>query len=86
MQGLNCPMACGLLLPQPGIEPMSPATGRQTPNQWITREVPMKFIEKLFFPSILARVCSVFVNKYPNNFTYFCKSVMKTTAPVINLV
>ena len=23
--GLGCPVACGILLPQPGIEPMSPA-------------------------------------------------------------
>ena len=22
---LNCPVACGILLPEPGIEPMSPA-------------------------------------------------------------
>ena len=24
-QGLSCPMACGILVPQPGIEPLSPA-------------------------------------------------------------
>ena len=24
-RGLSCPMACGILVPQPGIEPMSPA-------------------------------------------------------------
>ena len=24
-QGLSCPMACGIYVPQPGIEPMSPA-------------------------------------------------------------
>ena len=23
--GLSCPMACGILVPQPGIEPVSPA-------------------------------------------------------------
>ena len=25
VRGLSCPMACGILVPQPGIEPMSPA-------------------------------------------------------------
>ena len=30
--------ACGILVPQPGIEPMSP-TLRQTLNHWTTREV-----------------------------------------------
>ena len=44
-----------------------PCNRRQIPNQWITREVPMKFIEKLFFPSFLDQVCSLFVNKYPDN-------------------
>ena len=30
----------GILIPQPGIEPVSPAV-EQSPNHWITREVPM---------------------------------------------
>ena len=25
VRGLSCPMACGILVPQPGIEPMPPA-------------------------------------------------------------
>ena len=33
--------ACGILVPQPGIEPMSPAMEAQSLNYWITREVPL---------------------------------------------
>ena len=39
--GLSCPVACGILVPQPGIEPASPALiGRWILNHWTTREVP----------------------------------------------
>ena len=33
-------MACGTLVPLPGIEPMPPALGAGSLNQWITRKVP----------------------------------------------
>ena len=36
---LGC-KACGILVPQPEIEPVPPAVEEQTPNYWITREVP----------------------------------------------
>ena len=32
--------ACGILVPLPGIEPMSPDTRRWILNHWATREVP----------------------------------------------
>ena len=32
--------ACGILVPQPGIKPMSPAMEAQSLNHWTTREVP----------------------------------------------
>ena len=32
-------LACRILVPQPGIKPMSPAVITQSLNQWITREV-----------------------------------------------
>ena len=35
---LHC-MACGILVPQPGIEPVAPALGAQSLNHWATREV-----------------------------------------------
>ena len=33
-------MACGILVPQPGMELVSPALGSQSLNHWTTREVP----------------------------------------------
>ena len=35
---LHC-MASGILIPQPGIEPVSPAVEVQSVNHWTTREV-----------------------------------------------
>ena len=35
----NCCMACGSLVPQPGSEPMSPASEMQNHSHWTTREV-----------------------------------------------
>jgi len=33
------PVACGILVPCPGIEPMPPALDAQNLNHWIAREV-----------------------------------------------
>ena len=33
-------MACGILVPQPGIEPTPPAVEAQSRNHWTAREVP----------------------------------------------
>ena len=33
-------MACGILVPQPGMESLPPAVETQSPNYWIPREVP----------------------------------------------
>ena len=38
--------ACGLLVPQPGIEPMLPPLGAQSLNHWTTRKVPKRYILK----------------------------------------
>ena len=32
--------ACGMLVPQPGVEPAPPAVEAQSLNHWTTREVP----------------------------------------------
>ena len=32
--------ACGILVPQPGTEPITPAVEAKSPNYWTTREVP----------------------------------------------
>ena len=34
-------VACGILVPRPGIKPMSPALEAQSLNHWTTREVPV---------------------------------------------
>ena len=31
---------CGILIPQPGIKPVSPALEAQSPNHWTAKEVP----------------------------------------------
>ena len=33
-------MACRILVPQPGIEPVPPAVEAQSPNHWAAREFP----------------------------------------------
>ena len=33
-------MECGILVPQPGIEPTPPAVEAQSLNHWTTSEVP----------------------------------------------
>ena len=38
--GVHC-VACGILVPQPGIEPVPPALGAQSLNHGTAREVPM---------------------------------------------
>ena len=38
-----CTVACGILVPQPGIEPSSPAVEAQSLNHWCAREVPISF-------------------------------------------
>ena len=63
-------VACGILVPQPGIEPLLPATEAQSLNHWTTREVPhgeflndltvIHFIKKFFFSEIKA-VCKICV-------------------------
>ena len=40
-------MACGILVPGPGIEPMPPAIEEQSPNHWAIREVPQSLIWEL---------------------------------------
>ena len=39
-------MACGILIPQPGIKPLPPALEACSLNHWTTREVPDEFTLK----------------------------------------
>ena len=34
-------MACGILVPSPGIEPVPPAVEAQSPNHWTAKEYPV---------------------------------------------
>ena len=38
--GFHCSAACGILIPQPGIEPMPPALEVQSFNHWTSKETP----------------------------------------------
>ena len=45
---LPCPIACGTLVSQPGIEPTPPAMEAQSLNKhWITREIPHTLFSSL---------------------------------------
>ena len=39
-----CHAACGILLPQPGVEPVPPAVEAQSLNHWTAREVQKLYI------------------------------------------
>ena len=39
-------MARGILVPQPGIEPLSPAVEAQSLNHWTAKEVPRFYLFK----------------------------------------
>ena len=40
-------MACGILVPWPGIEPMSSPVKARSPNHWTAREFPsQQFLDK----------------------------------------
>ena len=38
------PVACGILVPQPGTEPMPPAVEAWSLNHWTAREVPHEYL------------------------------------------
>ena len=42
-------MACGLLVPQPGIELVPPVVEAQSPNHWTAREFPSFFLKMFLF-------------------------------------
>ena len=48
-----CFVACGILFPRPGIEPVLPAIKEQSTNHWTAREFP------LFFKFTLKEVFSI---------------------------
>ncbi|XP_073665439.1 solute carrier family 22 member 18 isoform X11 [Tursiops truncatus] len=54
-----CCAACGILVPQPGIEPVPPAAEAQSLNHWTAREVPVMCIVIKFFTTL-----NIYQNSY----------------------
>ena len=53
-------VACGILAPWPGIEPMPPAVEERSPNHWTAKEVPVMAFFNLLFNVILSKEKSEF--------------------------
>ena len=59
--GLSCPVAYGILVPWPGIEPASPCIARQILNHWTTREVfPPPYLILMQSPYTLVLALHIF--------------------------
>ena len=56
-----CLPACGILVPQPGIEPGPSAVRAQSSNHWTTREFPKGLFLTLVNMSILGQLGAVFL-------------------------
>ena len=55
---LLCCTACGILLPQAGIEPMPPALGAQSLDHWAAREVATNFkFHTRYYACYVVKVC-----------------------------
>ena len=52
-------MACGILVPQPGVKPVRPALEAWSVNHWTAREVPNFFFLFNLFLAALGLSCSV---------------------------
>ena len=50
--------ACGIIVPQPGIEPVPPAVEVQSPNHWTSREVPKNIFFKYFRKKDVVLICA----------------------------
>ena len=53
-------VACRILAPRPGIEPVPPAVEAQSLNHWTTREVPVQWLFVCLF--VYLWLCWVFVD------------------------
>ena len=47
---LSCPVACGILVPHPGIDTPIPCIGKQILNHWASREVPTSLLRRGWTP------------------------------------
>ena len=63
---LSCPVASGILVPQPGIEPLSPCIARQILNHWATRQVPvLTFRSNTKCPPFIFHKINLVCNRLP---------------------
>ena len=58
-------MACGILVPLPGIGPTSPTVGVQSLNHWATKEPPYLFYFST--PNWSAKTCKIGRSPYPTD-------------------
>ena len=64
-------MACGILVPQPGIKPMAPAMEAWSPDHWATREVPsLDSFEAANGYIWQEKTCFFFLSKFETFFYY----------------
>ena len=47
---------CGILVPWPGIEPLTPAVNAQSPNHWTAREFPLSIISIIYLSIYLSSI------------------------------
>ena len=70
-----CHPACTILVPQPGIEPVSPAVEVWSLNHWTTREVPKQIFKKL---EIISSIFSIYKDlRLEINYKKKCKKTHK---------
>ena len=63
---LPCCMACGILVPQPGIEPGPTAVKAPSPNHWTTRDLPGEHLYNHYFKLFLGKlIISVSLRFFP---------------------
>ena len=60
-----CRATCGILVPQPGIEPVPHAVEAQSPNFWTAREFPFHALYKKNLLSLKYKeICLFYLVKY----------------------
>ena len=63
-------VVCGILVPQPGIEPLPLTVETQSLNHWTTREIPLQYLDllKSFVFSLVSLNCLIspeYKDKFP---------------------
>ena len=53
----QCQAACGILVPQPGMEPRPMAVKAGSPNHWTAREFPLKTVALVYINWSMIKYC-----------------------------